>query len=499
MERILEVSGLSKSFGRQQILKRIDFSVEPGTCVSFIGENGAGKSTLGKCLVGVHQPDSGEIKFQGNEVSLGSPRAAMKLGIGLLPQELAYVPEMTAFENIVLGIWPAKFGFTSAGSMRRKVDAELGRLGLDLDISRRMSELSLAERQLVEIVKALIRRADLLVLDEPTAALSSKESNDLIDLLLRLKADGLSAIYISHRMDEVSRFSDVVNVLRNGEIVLSARPEDTTDRELITAMLGQAPGSLKATEGSTRGEVACSLREITADTVPPLRSVSLEVHEGELLGVFGVRGSGQDVIGELLGGMRSDITGSITIAGKEYPSFPNPFASQRAGISYVPAERKRNGLVLGMSIRANIVMPIARTVSKFFGIINASAEREISRRYARDLDVRYASMAQAVGELSGGNQQKVLLSSRLAQHPKVLVLHEPTRGVDIGARLQIHEHLRELAAAGMACLLITSDVEEVVAVSDRIIVMRDGVITAELHGSDRSQQNTIAYATGAEQ
>lgn len=498
MTRILEVSGLSKSFGRQQILKRIDFSVEPGTCVSFIGENGAGKSTLGKCLVGVHQPDAGEIRYRGETVNLGSPRAAMRLGIGLLPQELAYVPEMTAFENIVLGIWPASLGFTSAGRMRRTVDAELDRLGLSLDVSRRMSELSLAERQLVEIVKALIRRADLLVLDEPTAALSSKESNDLIDLLLRLKGDGLSAIYISHRMDEVSRFSDVVNVLRNGEIVLSARPEETSDRELITAMLGQAPGSLTASSGVAVGEVACSLRDVTADTVPPLRSLSLDVHEGEVLGVFGVRGSGQDVIGEFLGGMRSDVDGSILVGGEEHTSFANPFASQRAGISYVPAERKRNGLVLGMSIRANIVMPIARRVSRLLGIINASAEREISRRYARDLDVRYASMAQAVGELSGGNQQKVLLSSRLAQAPKVLVLHEPTRGVDIGARLQIHEHLRELASAGMACLLITSDVEEVVAVSDRILVMRDGLVTAELRGADRSQQNTIAYATGAE-
>lgn len=499
MENILEVSGLSKSFGRQQILRNIDFAVAPGTCVSFIGENGAGKSTLGKCLVGVHQPDAGEMRFKGSAVQPGSPRAAMHLGIGLLPQELAYVPGMTAYENIVLGAWPSRGGFTSPARMRRWVTAELDRLGLELDTAQQMSELSLADRQLVEIAKALVRRADLLVLDEPTAALSSKESNDLIELLLRLKTDGLSAIYISHRMDEVSRFSDVVNVLRNGEIVLSTAPSDTTDRELITAMLGQEPGMLTPSRAAAGTSVVCHAAGLTSTTVPPLRDVSFDVRQGEVLGVFGVRGSGQDVVGEAFGGLRPEVSGKICIGDTDYVPFATPYASQAAGVSYVPAERKRNGLVLGMSIRANIALPIARRVSRFFGVINAKAERDTARRYTRELDVRYASMSQAVGELSGGNQQKVLLGGRLAQHPRVLVLHEPSRGVDIGARLQIHEHLRELAQNGTACLLITSDVEEVVAVSDRILVMRDGGITAELCGDDRTQQNTIAYATGAEQ
>ncbi|SJN11811.1 Putative ribose/galactose/methyl galactoside import ATP-binding protein 1 [Leucobacter sp. 7(1)] len=499
MENILEVSGLSKSFGRQQILRKIDFAVAPGTCVSFIGENGAGKSTLGKCLVGVHQPEAGEMRFKGHAVQPGSPRAAMQLGIGLLPQELAYVPAMTAYENIVLGAWPARAGFTSPARMKRWVNAELDRLGLQLDTAQYMSDLSLADRQLVEIAKALVRRADLLVLDEPTAALSSKESNDLIELLLRLKADGLSAIYISHRMDEVSRFSDVVNVLRNGEIVLSAAPRDTTDSELITAMLGQEPGTLKSTNTAPNTTVVCRADRLNSTTVPPLRDVSFDVRQGEVLGIFGVRGSGQDVVGEAFGGLRPEVSGKICIAEAEYAPFATPYSSQDAGVSYVPAERKRNGLVLGMSIRANIALPIARRVAQLFGVINAQAEREIARQYTSELDVRYASMSQSVGELSGGNQQKVLLGGRLAQRPRVLVLHEPSRGVDIGARLQIHEHLRELAQNGTACLLITSDVEEVVAVSDRILVMRDGEIAAELCGNERSQQNTIAFATGAEQ
>ncbi|CAN5351193.1 sugar ABC transporter ATP-binding protein [soil metagenome] len=498
MSTLLEVSGLSKSFGSQRILDGIDFTVERGTCVSFIGENGAGKSTLGKCLVGVHSPDAGRISFDGRMIRPASPRAAMQLGIGLLPQELAYVPEMTAFENIVLGNWPSRAGVTTPRAQRRAVAAKLDDFGIDLDVELRMRDLSLADRQLVEIAKVLMRDAKLLVLDEPTAALNSRESNDLIELLGRLKAEGLSAIYISHRMDEVGRFSDVINVLRNGSIVLTATPGSTDDRELITAMLGQAPGTLTETDAATDGAVVCEVVDLSSGGTPSLTDVSFSVRKGEILGLFGVRGSGQDVVAEVLGGMRPDVRGSITVGGLPRRAFANPRESQAARVSYVPAERKRNGLVLGMSVRENIVLPVARLVSRVLGIIDQRAERELSARYAKTFDLRFASFSQAVAELSGGNQQKVLLASRLAQRPEVLVLHEPTRGVDIGARLQIHEHLRALAAEGIACLLVTSDVEEAVAVSDRIVVMRDGRVVAELDADQRTQESTIFHATGAQ-
>lgn len=498
MSAILEVSGLSKSFGSQQILGDIGFVVERGTCVSFIGENGAGKSTLGKCLVGVHAPDAGQISFEGRVIRPNSPRAAMQIGIGLLPQELAYVPGMTAFENIVLGNWPSRAGITTPRAQRRAVEAKLAEFGIDLDVDLRMSDLSLADRQLVEIVKVLMRDAKLLVLDEPTAVLNSRESNELIDLLLRLKADGLSAIYISHRMDEVGRFSDVINVLRNGEIVLSTTPASTDDRELITAMLGQAPGSLSISAPAAGGAIVCEAIGLSSVETPTLNDVSFSVRKGEILGLFGVRGSGQDVVAETLGGMRPGVKGEISITGVRRRTFISPRDSQAAKISYVPAERKRSGLVLGMSVRENIVLPIARLISRAFGVIDQRAERLLASEYARRFDLRFASLAQAVSELSGGNQQKILLASRLAQRPEVLVLHEPTRGVDIGARLQIHQHLRALAADGIACLLVTSDVDEVVAVSDRIVVMRDGAIVAELDSDDRTQESTLFHATGAQ-
>lgn len=498
MSAILQVSGLSKSFGSQQILDGIDFTVERGTCVSFIGENGAGKSTLGKCLVGVHSPDAGQILFDGAPVRPASPRAAMQIGIGLLPQELAYVPAMTAYENIVLGNWPQRAGITTPRAQRRAVAAKLDEFGIELDVELRMSELSLAERQLVEIVKVLMREARLLVLDEPTAALNSRESAGLVDLLLRLKGDGLSAIYISHRMDEVGKFSDVINVLRNGEVVLSTTPAQTSDRELITAMLGQAPGTLTATHSAGDGEVVCEAIGLTSLETPRLDDVSFSVRKGEILGLFGVRGSGQDVVAEMLGGMRPDVKGDIRIQGRKRRAFLSPGDSQAARVSYVPAERKRSGLVLGMSVRDNIVLPMARRLSRALGVIDRRAEKDLSVNYARKFDLRFASFSQAVAELSGGNQQKVLLASRLAQRPEVVVLHEPTRGVDIGARLQIHEHLRALAAEGIACLLVTSDVDEVVAVSDRIVVMRDGRVVAELDDESRTQESTIFHATGAQ-
>lgn len=497
MSAILSVTGLSKSFGSQPILRDISFELEEGTCVSFVGENGAGKSTLSKCLVGVHSMDAGEMIFDGRPVRPTSPRSAMRLGIGLLPQELAYVPKMTAYENIVLGRWPGKAGLTSPSRMRRSVLGTLDKYGIELDIDSRMDELSLADRQLVEISKVLTRDARLLVLDEPTAALNSAESGALIELLLRLKREGLSAIYISHRMDEVGRFSDTINVLRNGSIVLRTAPHESTERELVTAMLGQAPKVLDKSDAAPLLGVACEVKDLSSERSPRLDDISFSVSRGEVLGLFGVRGSGQDLVAEALGGMRPEVSGSVEIDGRSSAVFANPRDSQAQGIAYLPAERKRNGLVLGMSVRDNTVLPIAKKLARRFGIIGRRAERDVAAHYAERLDLRYSSLAQPVGQLSGGNQQKVLLASRLAQEPRLLVLHEPTRGVDIGARLQIHEHLRQLAAEGSACLLVTSDVDEVVAVSDRILVMRDGACVAELVGDQITPESAVLHATGA--
>lgn len=497
MANALEVTGLKKSFGDQQILRGIDFSVAAGECVSFVGENGAGKSTLAKCLVGVHQPDSGTLTVAGKVVHLGSPREASACGIGLLPQELAYVPELTVFENVVLGRWPGRFGVTRPSAMRRHVEDKIKDFGIELDLDRKMRELSLGDRQMVEISKALVRDAEVLILDEPTAALTDSESNHLIDILLGLKREGLAAIYISHRMDEIGRFSDTVHVLRNGQIALTTTPQESTREQIVTAMLGQAPETLvPLTVGAPR-PVAMTVRGLSADGAAPISDISFELRKGEVLGLYGVRGSGTDTLAEALGGLRPDAEGQIEIDGESGKVFKDPRRSQATGISYVPAERKRNGLVLGMSIRDNIVLPVGQKIARKFGILARRDEQRIAEDLAKRTDIRFASLAQPVSQLSGGNQQKALLASRLAPEPAIVVLHEPSRGVDVGARLQIHNYLRQLAEEGLACLLATSDVEEVIAISDRVLVIRDGKIVGELSGSTSTQAQAVLLATGA--
>lgn len=493
---LLEAVGLSKWYGQHHVLREVDFRVHAGESVAVIGENGAGKSTFVKILAGAIRPDKGELYLSGQPVSFGSPREALKHGIAFIPQELAYAPHLTAAENVVLGQWPSRAGITSQREMLRRAGEELKRFGLDVDLRRPMAELKLADRQLVEILKALARRARIIILDEPTAALTEAESEALFRVLKQLTDEGVGVIYISHRMDEVFRFSDRVDVLRNGALVASAPTAETDPSELIAHMLGQAAETFESTALESSDEPpTLVLSHWTLDGVSRLRDVSIDVGKREVVGVFGVRGAGADLLAEGLAGRRPEIRGEITIDGVTMPVFRSPRAAQRAGISYVPAERKKDGLILGFAIRQNLSLLILRRLARF-GVVAGRAERATASTLISEFNVRCRSQHQPVGQLSGGNQQKVLLASRLANRPRVLVLNEPTRGVDIGARLEIHRRLREIAAAGTPILLVTSDVEEAVSVSDRLIILRDGVIVDELVGSRKTQGQALRGATG---
>jgi ribose transport system ATP-binding protein len=491
---VLRASKLAKSYGGHLVLKHVDFAIGRGEIVAVIGENGAGKSTFAKIVAGVVQPESGEIYVEDRRVTFQSPRDALKLGIAYIPQELAYLSNRTVADNILLGRWPHRAGMTSDAAIISTARAEAQKFGIDLHVRWRMVNLTLAERQLVEIVKALSRSSKVLVLDEPTASLTSGESQKLFGILRQLVRAGLSVIFISHRMDEVFDVSDRVVVMRNGDVVGDVPTRKATRPQLISLMLGAAAEELGAQRPDRAlTEPALELRGWAWSGEPPIRDLNLTVHRGEIVTLFGLRGSGGEAIAEGLAGRNTKFTGSVVVEGRDLPIFRTIKASIRAGIGYLPAERKRDGLVMPLSVQTNLTLLVLRSLSRL-GLTQIPAERAMAQRMRDTLQIRLRTLAQPVATLSGGNQQKVVLGSRLLTHPRVLVLQEPTRGVDVGARYEIHQYLRSIAEEGTAILWVTTDVEEAVLVADRLVVLREGRIVAELTGSSKTQGQAVALA-----
>jgi ribose transport system ATP-binding protein len=491
---LLEATSIYKSYGPTWVLKDVDFRLQSGELVAIIGENGAGKSTFAKILAGVVRPDGGLIRLRGEPVSFNSPRDALHHGIAFIPQELAYVPHLSVAENILLGRWPSWHGFTLPREALRHAKLECERYGIELDVVHPMATLKLADRQIVEIIKALAREAQLIVLDEPTASLSERESHTLFRILRRLSDAGVGIVYISHRMDEVYDLSNRVVVFRNGRLVASVRPAESTPAQLIAYMLGQEKAVLAETiQDPDRDRPTLELCGWAYDGIPSLRGVSLSIASGEIVGLYGPRGSGADLIAEGLAGLRSRMSGTLRLNGQRRPIFPTPLAARHANVAYVPPERKRNGLVLLLSVQSNLVLLILHRLTRW-GFMKRRAEQSTAKNLAGRFDVRYRQLEQRIEQLSGGNQQKVLLASRLAAQPRLLVLQEPTRGVDVGARVEIHRFLVEVARRGCAVLLVSSDVEEVVVLSHRVIIMRDGSVVGEISGPAKTQAHAIALA-----
>jgi ribose transport system ATP-binding protein len=494
-ERVLTATGLAKSYGGHLVLHHIDFAIAAGEIVAVIGENGAGKSTFAKIVAGAVQPESGELRLRGQRVEFQSPRDALRAGVAYIPQELAYLSNLTVAENILVGRWPRRAGLTSDLAIRQAAAREMRRFGIDVGVDRPMSDLSLAERQLVEIVKALIRSSAVLVLDEPTASLTSSESRNLFAIVRQLAATGLSVVFISHRMDEIFDVSDRVVVLRNGEVVQDVPTARTTRQELIASMLGAAAEELSQRhETAASPDAALELVGWSWQGEPPIRGLDLTVRRGEIVCLFGLRGSGGEAIAEGLAGRNPHFQGQVLVEGRRHGMFRTPGQAVRAGIGSVPAERKRDGLVMPLSVQANLSLLVLPSVSRW-GWLRAPAERRLAEQMRERLLIRLRSTAQPVATLSGGNQQKVLLASRLARRPRVLVLREPTRGVDVGARFEIHQYLRSIAAQGTGVLWVTTDVEEAVLVADRLVVLREGAIVAELTGDARTQGRALEMAT----
>jgi ribose transport system ATP-binding protein len=498
MERRLVAAGVTKRYGAHLALSAVDFELGAGEIVAVVGENGAGKSTFSKIVGGAIRPDAGRLSIDGIDVRLTSPREALRAGVSYIPQELSYLPNMTVADNLLVARWPNRLGFTNRPLVREEAERVAAEFGIDLDVTRQLSELPLAERQLAEILKALARDAKVLVLDEPTASLTSEESGNLFRILRRLASSGVGMIFISHRLDEVFVIADRIVVLRNGRVVADLRPDTTTPRELIRHMLGAEIAAAEASLAEEESAAGAPVLELTGWTragLPNIAGLDLRLREGEVLGLFGPRGSGADLVADSLGGRVDDFRGRLIVKGAEREPFTSPRDARASGIGYVPPERKRDGLVLGMSIQENLSMLVTHQQARA-GVLNRSLERRRAEEWRERLDIRCRTVSQRVDSLSGGNQQKVLLGSRLEPRPEILVLNEPTRGVDVGARAEIHEYLRAEAAKGLSILWVTSDVEEAVLVSDRLLVMREGEIVGELAGADMTQHEALALATG---
>lgn len=488
----LEIRNLSKFFPGVRALDDVSMSMDGGEIRALLGENGAGKSTLGKIVAGVYSRNQGTILFDDAEIGELDEKAAGDLGIGIVHQEGSLVPQLSVAENIFAGRQPTRWpGQVDVRAMRDRARTLIDQLGVAIDPALKVSALSPAQAQIVEIAKALSRDLRVLILDEPTAALTLTETEKLFDVVRRLAGNGVSIIYVSHRLAEIFALCHSVTVLKDGKLAGTRRVAQTTTDELIRLMVGRDVHFSRSPTGRKTGDIVLEAENV--DTPPLVRSASIKVRAGEIVCLAGLIGSGRSEFCEVIFGARRRRGGSIHIAGT--PIDPKgPWDGKHAGIGMVPEDRKTSGLFLGMDIVNNIAATVLSRVSSGVSFSNAKAEA-LAKNFIDELRVATPSVRQIVGNLSGGNQQKVLLAKWLAMEPRLLIVDEPTRGVDVGARLEIYRLLQALADKGVALLVVSSDLPEVLALADRIVVMAEGRTVGELPGESASEEQVLRLAT----
>ena len=487
------MAGISKSFPGVVALDGVDLDVRQGEVHVLLGENGAGKSTLMNVLSGACRKDAGRIWIDDVEVDIAGPHHARELGVSMIYQELALVPALSAAENIFLGRAPRRGWLVDRRAQRTRAQALLHQLDATFDAGRPVTSLSLAERQLVEIARALSLGARILVMDEPTSALSERETRALFSVIRGLAAKGAAIVYISHRLDEIFEIGDRVTVMRDGRHV-ATRNVTVADRgEFVRLMVNR-----EMDDQVRRSRVALGkelLRVENLDRRGVLHDVSFSVCAGEIVCFAGLMGSGRTEVARAVFGIDGEIRARIFVRG-QHRRIRSPRDAIRAGIGFVPEDRKREGLLPGLSIRDNIVLPVLHRVSRL-GIVRAVAERALASRFVRELQMRVSSIEQRVLELSGGTQQKVVLARWLASGADVLFLDEPTRGIDVGAKQEVYQLMNRLCAEGKGILLISSVLPEVVGLADRVYVMRGGRVAAEFARADMTAERILACAMGA--
>lgn len=491
MSALVEARSLSKSFGANRVLEDVSLSIKPGEIVALIGENGGGKSTLAKIISGIEWPDSGQLLLGGSKADFFQPRDAIDSGIGIVHQELCLAENLTIAENICLGREPTRFGALDRRAMRSVAAKALERLGCGLKPEQIVASLSTADRQLVEIARVLSYDARLLIFDEPTSSLSDSEAHALMRLIKRLKGEGVAVLYVSHRLPEIQGIADRVVALRDGKNSGELLEGPFSRDGLISLIVGRELSDIYGYRARQLGEVALS-----AELLRPSmhhEPCSFTVRSGEIVGIAGLVGSGRSELLESIFGIRPPVSGSVSLFGARV-SMESPLEATQAGLALVPESRKEQGILAEISISENVSLSRMASGSSL-ALRSRAAERSLAQQTIESLKVRCAGASQPVGRLSGGNQQKVVLGRCLATNPRVLLLDEPTRGVDVGARREIYSLLFSLAESGLAVLFVSSELEEVIGISDRVLVMGDGGIRGEIPRADLSEHAIMSLAS----
>ncbi|HEX2916063.1 MAG TPA: sugar ABC transporter ATP-binding protein [Chloroflexia bacterium] len=490
---VVQVQNVSKSFGGVHALKDVHFEIFPGEVHAILGENGAGKSTLIKIITGVQQPDSGQIFLEGKPVRFANTREAQTNGIAAIYQEPSLFPDLDIAENILVGRQPMSRRGVDWKLMYQEASRLLQRLGSSLNPRTKARELSVAQQQVVEIARALSINAKVLIMDEPTSSLTQGEVEELFTIVRQLRAAGTAVVFISHRLEELFALADRVTTLRDGSYVGTRDMSNVTTEELIRMMVGRNLDQLFPKQAVTAGEVVLEVEGLSVEGA--FSDVSFQLRRGEIVGMSGLIGAGRTNVARAIFGIEPATAGTIRLDGKPV-TIKNPETAMKLGIGYVPEDRKEHGLVLDMSIAQNITLPV---LSKFstLGWLHAKREQQAALVSSKQLEVKMSGIDQKAGQLSGGNQQKVVLSKWLSTKPRVLILDEPTRGIDVGTKAAVHQLMSNLAAEGMAILMISSELPEVLGMSDRILVMRSGHLTGQFSRAEATQEKLMSAATTA--
>ncbi|MDT2802048.1 sugar ABC transporter ATP-binding protein [Vagococcus lutrae] len=489
----ITITGIKKAFGANRVLEGVDFELLPGEIHALMGENGAGKSTLMNILTGLHKRDAGTIVIDGQETYYDSTKEAELAGVSFIHQEINAIGEMSVIDNLFLNREKrTKLGLLDYRAMEKEAQAVFEQLNIKIDLYQEMGELSVGQQQMIEIAKSLMTNAQVIIMDEPTAALTNREIRVLFDVMHKLKAQGVSIVYISHRMEEIFEMCDRITVMRDGISVSTRQIAETQMEQVVREMVGREIGDFYPEKTSEIGEVRFEVENLALDGV--FEDISFNVRSGEILGFSGLMGAGRTEIMRTIFGLLPKSRGTIRLEGKEL-TIKSPEEAIRQGIGFLTEDRKDEGLILDFSIRDNVLLPSVGEFSKA-GLLNDKLIDDFVELLVERLTVKTASVEDPASSLSGGNQQKVVLAKWLGIGPKVLILDEPTRGVDVGAKREIYLLINELAERGVAIIMISSDLPEVLSISDRIMVVREGRLMGEVAKAEATQERVMQLATG---
>lgn len=491
-EYAFEMNNICKAFAGVEALKDVSFKAHKGKVNVLIGENGAGKSTLMKILAGAIKKDSGEVIVEGNAVQITSPESALEHGVVMIYQELNLISNMTVADNIHLGVEQSKNGFINKKNVNRVTKQLIEEYELGIQPSDLVGELSMAKQQMIEIIKALSKKAKIIIMDEPTSSLTQQEVEQLFKIIEKLNNEGITIIYISHRMEEIFRIGHYITVMRDGRYIGDWKIKDINKDFLIKNMVGREITQMFPKEKVDIGDVVLSVKGLTKNKL--YKNISFELHRGEILGMSGLVGAGRTEVALSIFGHLTPDSGEILING-EKANIKHPSHAIHKKIAYVPEDRKYMGLDLNSKIRNNISLSNMKAISQN-GFIKPEKETKLCEKMVKDLRIKTPSILQKVGNLSGGNQQKVVIAKWISRDLDVLILDEPTRGVDVGAKEEIHRIVVELARKGMGIILISSELPEVMGMSDRIVVMHEGKVTGIINAAEATQEGLMSYATG---